>query len=170
MTPLALISIVDLPPRLSSPAGTAALAVIMLGYAATLWWTVGAVTGARQERRAPELLQTMRAGQSPAAVRDERLVMSLPRWRQTVLWGSIIAACIALFPQALVPAAMKATGNTERLWFLALYAPGPWQWTVIAAMSLLALGFGFTAYRIYRSAQARPPHASSAPETSGGRS
>jgi hypothetical protein len=170
MTPLALISIIDLPPQLSSPAGTAVLAVIVLGYAAILWWVVGAAAGARLEKRAPELLLTMRAGRSPAAIRGGHQVMSLPRWRQTVLWGSIIAACIAMFPQALVPAAMKATGNVERLWFLALYAPGPWQWTVITAMSLLALGLGFTAYRIYRSAPAGPPHASSAPDISGSRS
>jgi hypothetical protein len=143
--------------------------MIMLGYAAILWWVVGAVTGSRLEKRAPELLHTMRAGRAPAGVRGGWPVTSLPRWRRAVLWGSIIAAGIAVFPQALVPAAMKATGNVERLWFLALYAPRHWQWTVITAMSLLGLGLYATAYRVYRSAQAESPHTGSAPDTSRGR-
>jgi ABC-2 type transport system permease protein len=169
MIPLGLIRIIDLPAQLTGPAGTATLAAVMLGYAASLWWVVGAVTGSNLEKRAPELLHTMRAGRAPAAVRGGRLVTSLPRWRQALLWASIIAAGIALFPQAVVPAAMKATGNVERLWFLALYAPRPWQWTVITAMSLLGLGLYVTAYRTYRSAQRGSHHTGSTPDTSRGR-
>jgi ABC-2 type transport system permease protein len=107
------------------------------------------------------MLQTMRSGRAPVTVDDPPVrVRCLPQGRQALLWGSVIAASIALFPQALVPAAMKVTGNVERLWFLALYAPGPAQWAVIAAMSLLALGLYVAAYRIYRSAQRGPAPAS----------
>ena len=35
---------------------------------------------------------------------------------------------------------MKLTGDVERVWFLALYLPGKWQWPTIAFMALLGIG------------------------------
>ena len=53
---------------------------------------------------------------------------------------SVFVGCIALFPQTIVPAAMKLSGDVARVWFLALYLPEPWQWPVIALMGLLGVG------------------------------
>ena len=63
----------------------------------------------------------------------------MPRYRRRLLWCSLFTGCIALFPQALVPLLMKLSGGHARIWFLALYLPGAWQWPVITLMFLLGL-------------------------------
>ena len=57
---------------------------------------------------------------------------------------------IALFPQAIVPAVMKLTGDVARVWFLALYLPGPWQWPTIVFMALVGIGALVVATRATR--------------------
>ena len=61
---------------------------------------------------------------------------------------------IALFPQAIVPAVMKLTGDVARVWFLALYLPGPWQWPTIAFMAMLGIGALVLAWRTRQLSQA----------------
>ncbi|GAA5772298.1 hypothetical protein Aros01_08847 [Streptosporangium roseum] len=49
------------------------------------------------------------------------------------------AGILALFPQGLAPLGVKLSGSADRVWFLALYMPDPWQWPVIAGMILIGL-------------------------------
>jgi hypothetical protein len=107
-------------------------------------------------RRGPELLYLMRAGEEARAQAGEgaSVLDAMPRSRRRLLLGSVIVGCIALFPQALVPALMKASGDIARVWFLALYVPGPWQWPTIAFMVQLGTGALVLASRIY-AAEAR---------------
>jgi len=44
---------------------------------------------------------------------------------------------------------MKLSGDVARVWFLALYVPGPWQWPTIAFMLALGAGAFVVAWRIY---------------------
>ena len=81
---------------------------------------------------------------------------SMPRPRQPLLWCSLFTGCIALFPQALVPLLMKLSGGHARVWFLALYLPGAWQWLVITLMFLLGLASLGLAARIW-AAEPQPP-------------
>ena len=73
----------------------------------------------------------------------------MPRYRRRLLWSSLFTGCIALFPQALVPLLMKLSGGHARVWFLALYLPGAWQWPVITLMFLLGLASLGLAARIW---------------------
>ncbi|TDP92873.1 hypothetical protein [Labedaea rhizosphaerae] len=113
---------------------------------------VGVVTGmtywslcARAARRrlvakGPELLALMRAGKElpGQSVEGTSALKTMSKGRQRLLWWSFGIGCIALFPQALVPMAMKLSGHVAKVWFLALYVPGPWQWPTIAFMVLVA--------------------------------
>jgi ABC-2 type transport system permease protein len=107
-------------------------------------------------RRGPELLYLMRAGEEARAQAGEgaSVLDAMPRSRRRLLLGSVIVGCIALFPQALVPALMKASGEIARVWFLALHVPGPWQWPTTAFMVLLGADALVLAWRIY-AAEAR---------------
>jgi ABC-2 type transport system permease protein len=60
-----------------------------------------------------------------------------------------------LFPQAIVPIAMKLSGNIAKVWFLALYLPASWQWPTIALMVLVAVPAFAVATRIFRTEQSR---------------
>ena len=110
---------------------TAVLAYVLLGRAAQRCLI----------RRGPELLSVLRTGTEQPATPANRpsLVTSMPRYRRRLLWCSLFTGCIALFPQALVPLLMKLSGGHARVWFLALYLPGAWQWPVITLMFLLGL-------------------------------
>ena len=100
---------------------TGVLAALVLGRAAQQ----------RLRERGPELLQLMRSGKPPAHESDPTPAR---------VWMLVTLGMIALFPQAIVPAVMKLTGDVARVWFLALYLPGPWQWPTIAFMALLGIG------------------------------
>lgn len=102
-------------------------------------------------RRGPELLSVLRTGTEQAATPANRpsLITSMPRYRRRLLWCSLFTGCIALFPQALVPLLMKLSGGHARVWFLALYLPGVWQWPVITLMFLLGLASLGLAARIW---------------------
>jgi hypothetical protein len=78
-------------------------------------------------------------GQPDAPGQGRSRITSKPPYRRRLLWCSLLAGCIALFPQALVPLLMKLSGGHARVWFLALYVPGAWQWPVITVMFLLGL-------------------------------
>jgi ABC-2 type transport system permease protein len=110
------------------------------------WWYLGRLTIARLEKRGPELLTLLRHGRS-ATEKSKSLgtaLDELPRWRRTAAGVCLGLGAIPLFPQALVPAIFKLTGNETKSWFLALYVSASWQWLVIAAMA--ALGLSMYAY------------------------
>ena len=139
----------------AAPAAGTALAGELAGSPALRWaaLAVGVVTGVlsyallgraaarRLTRRGPELLSLLRTGTGQPATPGQGTsrITSMPRYRRRLLWCSLFAGCIALFPQALVPLLMKLSGGHARVWFLALYLPGAWQWPVIALMFLLGL-------------------------------
>lgn len=47
--------------------------------------------------------------------------------QRTALWTAFFAGCLALFPQGLVPLAMKLSGNIAKVWFLPLHLEERWQ-------------------------------------------
>ncbi|MDQ3533954.1 MAG: hypothetical protein M3456_16615, partial [Actinomycetota bacterium] len=150
-SPLALAIVVDVP-AWSNSRDALLLTVLGVTYATALWWVTGSAAGARLEERAPDLLLAMRSGSTkPMTDEASRGVLgALSSGHQTAVWGCLMLGIIALVPQAIVPATMKLTGEVERVWFLALYAPQAWQWPVIAAMVSLAAAFLVTAYALYR--------------------
>ena len=105
--------------------------------------------------RGPELLYLMRVGKEHRAeVGSEVSVLdAMPRSRRRLLLVSAVVGCIALFPQALVPAAMKLSGDVAEVWFLALYMPDGWQWPTIAFMLVLGVGALLLAWRVYATEQ-----------------
>ena len=139
----------------AAPAVGTVLAGELTGRPALRWaaLAVGVITGmlsyallgrAAQRsliQRGPELLSVLRTGtEQPATPANKpSLITSMPRYRRRLLWCSLFTGCIALFPQALVPLLMKLSGGHARVWFLALYLPGAWQWPVITLMFLLGL-------------------------------
>ena len=139
----------------AAPAAGTVLAGELTGRPALRWaaLAVGVITavlsyallGRAAQRsliqRGPELLSVLRTGtEQPATPANKpSLITSMPRYRRRLLWCSLFTGCIALFPQALVPLLMKLSGGHARVWFLALYLPGAWQWPVITLMFLLGL-------------------------------
>ncbi|MGW7681452.1 hypothetical protein ACWGID_11975 [Kribbella sp. NPDC054772] len=110
------------------------------------WWYFGRVAAHRLDTRGPELLTLLKHGRSPAEQAKKTAGFdALPRWRRTLAGFCLGFAAIPLFPQAVVPAIFKLTGNHDtKSWFLALYQEGPWQWVVIGLMA--ALGLSMYAY------------------------
>ena len=149
----------------AAPAAGTVLAGELTGRPALRWaaLAVGVITavlayallGRAAQRsliqRGPELLSVLRTGTEQPATPANRpsLITSMPRYRQRLLWCSLFTGCIALFPQALVPLLMKLSGGHARVWFLALYLPGVWQWPVITLMFLLGLASLGLAARIW---------------------
>ena len=116
--------------------------------------------------RGPELLYLMRAGREHRAQPGEgsTALEAMPRSRRRLLNASVVVGCIALFPQAIVPALMKLTGDIAPVWFLALHMPAAWQWLTIAFMFVFGIGALALAWRIYivedralKSKRATPP-------------
>jgi hypothetical protein len=130
---------------LGTPVGalTGVLAGVLLGRAAYRMLA----------RRGPVLLYLMRAGkeQQGTAGEGSSVLAAMPRSTRRLVSASVVVGCIALFPQALVPALMKLSGDVARVWFLALYMPGPWQWPTIAFMVLLGAGAFALAWQRYAS-------------------
>ncbi|MEU8837275.1 hypothetical protein [Streptomyces sp900116325] len=145
---------------------TPAVGTVLLGqqlHNPTLRWAglaVGAITGVLSltllgraahrslATRGPELLYLMRTGKEQRTRSGEgaSFLQAMPKHRQRLFWSTFSVGCVALFPQALVPLLMKLSGKAARVWFLALYMPGPWQWPVIALMFVLGVAsFGLAA-------------------------
>lgn len=128
-------------------------------------WAFGRAAYRRLRDRGPELLQLMRVGPRPPTATREASgnpVEMMPRHRQALLSVCVTLGMIAAVPQGIVPAVMKLTGQTEPVWFLALYAPEAWQWPVVVAMVLLGLALLLVAFQLYRTA--RSGAASTAPD------
>jgi ABC-2 type transport system permease protein len=112
---------------------------------------LGRVAAGRLRSRGPELLYLMRAGKDQVAAAGESASVfdAMPRHRRNLVWTCLAVGCIALFPQALVPTAMKLSGDVAKVWFLALYLPDGLQWPTIAFMVVLAVAAFGLAARIY---------------------
>ncbi|WP_329004663.1 hypothetical protein OHA18_14885 [Kribbella sp. NBC_00709] len=126
------------------------------------WWYFGRVAARRLDKKGPELLTLLRHGRSTAEQAKKTAGLdALPKWKRTAAGFCLGFAAIPLFPQALVPAIFKLTGNGDtRSWFLALYQSGPWQWVVIVLMAALGLSmYAFGGLTYYR-AKKRAPGAS----------
>ncbi|MFG1906995.1 hypothetical protein [Kribbella sp. NPDC048928] len=125
------------------------------------WWYLGLLAAHRLDKRGPELLTLLRHGRSPAEQAKKTAAFdALPKWRRTLAGFCLGFGALPLFPQAVVPAIFKLTGNHDtKSWFLALYQDGPWQWIVIALMA--ALGLSMYAYGglTYYSAKKHAPDA-----------
>jgi ABC-2 type transport system permease protein len=126
------------------------------------WWYFGRVAARRLDARGPELLTLLRHGRSPAEQAKKTAGFdALPKWRRTLAGFCLGFGAIPLFPQAVVPAIFKLTGNHDtKSWFLALYQDGPWQWVVIVLMAALGLSMyaygGLTYYRAKKRAPDGP--------------
>ncbi|MET9293371.1 hypothetical protein [Streptomyces sp. NPDC003077] len=146
---------------LGTPALTWAGVPVGLVTGVLAYAVLGRVAHGKLVKRGPELLYLMQKGKEQQAKTEPgtSFVKSLPKRRQRLLWSSFFVGCIALFPQALVPTLMKASGNVEPLWFLALRLRGEWQWPVIALMYAIgALSFTVSALIVVsalRAARAR---------------
>lgn len=122
-------------------------------------WGFGRLAIRRLEARGPELLHLMLRGHRPAASAARSsdaesgfaaVVDRMPAQAKTLFWCSLFVGLIGLFPQGLVPIAIKLTGGTDRSWFLALYMPNRWQWPVVSLMigiGILSLGYSFYRFR-----------------------
>ena len=167
----------------AAPAAATVLAGELTGRPALRWaaLAVGVITGmlsyallgrAAQPsliRRGPELLSVLRTGtEQPATPANKpSLITSMPRYRRRLLWCSLFTGCIALFPQALVPLLIKLSGGHARVWFLALYLPGAWQWPVITLMFLLGLASLGLAARIWATGPRSPRYLRDGPGSGG---
>lgn len=120
---------------------------LLVGVVCYVWF--GALAVRRLREKGPDLLQLMRSGRQQAVVADlgtakaPSVFETMGAKNQFLMWGGMAIGILGLFPQGLVPLGIKLSGSTDRLWFLALYMPDPWQWPVIAGMILIGLaGFG----------------------------
>ncbi len=109
------------------------------------WW-LGKLAARRLARRGPELLERMRA--RPMASARTRGVGEVPgRASVAVLVGSLL-----IFPQGLVPLALRLTNSASRLWFVPRYLPEPWPIPAIVAFVLAGLAAYVLAWRWWRAA------------------
>ena len=83
---------------------------LLTGAAAYVW--LGRRAALSLARRGPELLHLMRSGrEEQASAGAAAVIEAMPPARRRLLWGALLAGCLALFPQTLVPAAMKLSGS-----------------------------------------------------------
>ncbi|MEZ7125452.1 hypothetical protein ACBR40_08940 [Nonomuraea sp. AD125B] len=122
---------------------------------------LGSVAARTLRDKGPELLHLMRSGKPavPAGKAGEDAVESpfstMSRRRQTLLWSAMAVGILGLFPQGLAPLGIKLNGSQDKVWFLALHVPEPWQWPVIAVMIAIGLAGLWAAYRVYRTEKSR---------------
>lgn len=149
LTALPAAAVLALGLTAEGPAASWAAVLVGAGSGAAYAWGFGWLAVRRLRSHGPELLQLMRAGR-PVATAPAVAADAQPRLRQALLGTCVTLGMIALFPQAVVPAVFKLTGQVEPVWFLALHAPPAWQWPIIAAMTLAAAGLLTAAYALSR--------------------
>lgn len=120
---------------------------------AVAYWGLGWLAAQRLRSHGAELLQLMLHGRP-----KQHVSVSVAQGKTDLpaqFYVTMMVGVVALFPQGVVPAIFKLTGVPDKVWFLALHLPGPWQWPVIAAMVLLGLTFLGWSWRIYRQTRRR---------------
>ncbi len=110
------------------------------------WW-LGELAGRRLARRGPELLQRMRARPMPEPART-RGVGEVPGR----VWVAVLVGSLLIFPQGLVPLALRLSSSASRLWFLPRYLPEPWPIPAIVAFVLAGFAVYVLAWRWWRAA------------------
>jgi ABC-2 type transport system permease protein len=123
--------------------------------------TLGSVAARELRDKGPDLLHLMRSG-TPASTPDKpgedaakSPFETMSGKRQTLMWASMAVGIVGLFPQGLVPLGIKLKGAQDKVWFLALHVPEPWQWPVIAVMVVIGLAGFQGAYLVYRAEKRR---------------
>ncbi|TDD12071.1 hypothetical protein E1292_02805 [Nonomuraea deserti] len=107
-------------------------------------WGLGKIAYRRLENHGIDLLNLMKHGTAPRA--DKPTSADLPIRHRIGVTICHTIAWLPLFPQGLVPMAMKIFGIEGSLWFLALHLPPIWQWPTIIfmiALGLLMYGYAF---------------------------
>ena len=115
-------------------------------------WGFGRLAAAHLASRGPELLERMRA--RPAPVKTAAVAATRPSI-PTATWVWVTIGSIALFPQSLVPLALKLSGSDTRVWFLPLYLPEPLQLPAIVGFAALGLVAFWMAWRLARTVARR---------------
>jgi ABC-2 type transport system permease protein len=136
-----------------TPVASVAVAALVVGLAFALAWWLGRLATSRLAERGPELLVMMRSrgvSSAPASRAEDSLAAPVHRRRKVAVRASVTIGMIALFPQAVVPTAMKLSDNVAPVWFLALHLPAEWQWPVIGAMAAIAGASFAVALRLLR--------------------
>ncbi|MFI7618237.1 hypothetical protein ACIBP6_44155 [Nonomuraea terrae] len=117
--------------------------------------------------KGPELLHLMRSGKPTSTAEetgeDASPFGTMSGKRQTLMWSAMAVGILGLFPQGLAPLGIKLSGSPDKVWFLALHVPEPWQWPVIAVMILIGLAGFWGAYLVYRTEKRRLQAAAAAP-------
>ncbi|MEJ8640480.1 hypothetical protein WKI68_01630 [Streptomyces sp. MS1.HAVA.3] len=123
--------------------------------------TLGSVAARELRAKGPDLLHLMRSG-TPASTSDKpgedaakSPFETMSGTRRTLMWASMAAGIVGLFPQGLVPMGIKLNGAPDKVWFLALHVPEPWQWPVVAVMVVIGLAGFRGAYLVYRTEKRR---------------
>lgn len=131
--------------------------------------TLGSVAARKLRDDGPDLLHLMRSGRAAPTLGkpDEHTATSafdsMSGVSQSVMWACAAVGVVGLFPQGLVPLAIKLSGAQDKVWFLALHVPAPWHWPVIAVMVAIGLAGFRGAYLVYRAEERRLGAASGAP-------
>lgn len=109
-----------------------------VGSGAAWAWGLGRIAWSRLAARGPELLQLMRVGPQRRSPGGEpvRRTPAATSWKVGAQWT---ISLVALFPQGLVPLTFTLFGIDERVWFLPLFLPAPWQYPAIAGFIAIGL-------------------------------
>ncbi|MEO9152665.1 MAG: hypothetical protein ABI243_09720 [Lapillicoccus sp.] len=123
---------------------------------ASAWW-LGAFAGRLLERRASGLLTLLRTGARPTGpsraggVGRSLDLSALSSVRRLAVGLGSGLGVMVIVAQGVVPMLLKAQGSPVRSWFLGLYFPDPWSWSVLVAMTLLGLAMlGYAASTLLR--------------------
>jgi hypothetical protein len=99
--------------------------------------------GAARDHLAAEARRARSAGRDHAAATGAgataRGAATMPRKQGAIIGLGIPLGAILLFPQGIIPAALKLAHAQGRIWFLPLYLPKPMQWPACFVMIILGV-------------------------------
>ena len=99
--------------------------------------------GAARDHLAAEARRARTASRNHAAVTragaTARGAATMPRRQGAIIGLGIPLGAILLFPQGIIPAALKLAHARGRIWFLPLYLPKPLQWPACFVMIILGV-------------------------------
>jgi hypothetical protein len=121
--------------------------------------------GAARDHLAAEARRARTAGRDHAAATragaTARGAATMARKQGAIIGLGIPLGAILLFPQGIIPAALKLAHARGRIWFLPLYLPKPLQWP--ACLVMIILGVAVYCYVLWTMRQlkksSREPHA-----------
>jgi ABC-2 type transport system permease protein len=115
-------------------------------------WFFGRRAFGRLERQGPELLGRMRSRPMPRS-RADGTATAIPGR----VWVGVLVGSLLLFPQSLVPLAIRLSGSETKLWFVPLYLPGALQLAAILAFGVAGVLAYAWAWRTYARARHGAP-------------